>query len=125
MIFDNAVLGTLSGAATQFTNGQATATYTAGATPGVGSANATADSETVLAFITIQNTTAVSLTAFSGRSGSDSRTGLWLLAGLAVGTGGLWLGRRRRELVRVKVGDERTPDTRPERFTVPSVPIAA
>ena len=103
VIFDNAVLGTLSGAATQFTNGAATATYTAGATPGVGSANATADSETVLAFVLIQNQTAVSLTAFSGRSGSDSRPGLWLLMGLAVGIGGLWLGRRRR-LVRVRAG---------------------
>ena len=103
VIFDNAVLGTLSGAATQFTNGAAPATYTAGAAPGVGAADATADSETVLAFITIQNPTAVSLTAFSGRSGSDSRPGLWLLAVLAVGIGGLWLGRRRR-LVRVRAG---------------------
>jgi trimeric autotransporter adhesin len=67
VIFDTAVLGTLSGAATLFTNGQATATYTAGATSGVGSANATADSETVLASITI---TAPDLTVTKTHAGS-------------------------------------------------------
>ena len=52
-IFSNAVLGTLSGASTQFIGGQASATFNAGATPGAGSANVTADSQTVTANITI------------------------------------------------------------------------
>lgn len=69
VIFDNAVLGTLSGAATQFTNGQATATYTAGATPGSGSANATADSETVLVFVNVP--LAVLLAGFSAQAQAD------------------------------------------------------
>jgi predicted outer membrane repeat protein len=56
-IFSNAVLGTLSGASTQFVNGAATATYTAGGTSGMGSADATADSQTVTASITIAGTT--------------------------------------------------------------------
>ncbi|HEY2975702.1 MAG TPA: hypothetical protein VGJ48_24520, partial [Pyrinomonadaceae bacterium] len=55
-IFNNAVLGTLSGASTQFVNGVATATYTAGGTGGMGSADATADNQTVTASITIQAT---------------------------------------------------------------------
>ena len=104
-IFSNPVLGTLSGAGIQFASGQAGAIYNAGGAPGAGSADATADGQTVTATITVQNPTAVTLTAFSGRSSSDSRPGLWLLAGLAVGVGGLWLGRRRR-LVRVRAGDE-------------------
>jgi CSLREA domain-containing protein len=49
VIFSNPVLGTLSSAATQFTNGVATATYTAGPVVGAGSADATADSQTVTA----------------------------------------------------------------------------
>lgn len=58
-IFNNAVLGTLSGASTQFVDGVATATYTAGGTAGAGSADATADNQTVTATITISanNTT--------------------------------------------------------------------
>jgi hypothetical protein len=68
-IFDNAVLGTLSGAATQFTNGAATATYTAGVTPGIGSANATADFETVLTFINVP--LAVQLAGFSAEGQAD------------------------------------------------------
>ena len=57
-IFNNAVLGTLSGVSTQFVNGTATATFTAGATPGTGSADATADNEIQPATIAIQaNTT--------------------------------------------------------------------
>jgi hypothetical protein len=48
----NAVLGTLS-ATTNFVNGVATATYTAGATAGAGSADVTADNQTVTAHITI------------------------------------------------------------------------
>jgi hypothetical protein len=57
-IFSNPVLGTISGASTQFVNGSATATFTAGAIPGNGSADATADNETETASILIQNTTA-------------------------------------------------------------------
>lgn len=48
----NAVLGTLS-ATTNFVNGVATATYTAGGTAGSGSADVTADNQTVTANITV------------------------------------------------------------------------
>lgn len=53
-----ASLGTLSGA-TNFVNGAATATFTAGATPGSGSINVTGDNQTVSAGITVDtnNTT--------------------------------------------------------------------
>ena len=51
-VFGSAVLGTLSGA-TQFVNGVATATYTAGGTGGSGSAVATADNQTATASITV------------------------------------------------------------------------
>jgi Immunoglobulin I-set domain len=51
-IFHNAVLGTISGA-TQFVDGVATATFTAGGTPGTGSADVTADNQTVTATISI------------------------------------------------------------------------
>jgi hypothetical protein len=69
VIFSNPVLGTLSGAATQFTNGQATATYTAGATPGAGSADATADSQTVTVNFNVP--LAVLLAGFSAEGQSD------------------------------------------------------
>ena len=68
-IFSNPVLGTLSGAATQFTNGQATATYTAGATPGAGSADATADSQTVTVNFSVP--LAVLLANFSAEGQAD------------------------------------------------------
>jgi hypothetical protein len=55
IIFNNAVLGTISGASTQFVNGSATATYTAGTTLGTGSVDATADNQTVTANISIQS----------------------------------------------------------------------
>jgi hypothetical protein len=55
-LFNNAVLGSLSGA-TNFVNGVATATYTAGGTQGAGSADVTADNQTVTANITIAGTT--------------------------------------------------------------------
>ncbi len=49
-----AVLGTISGAQTTIqANGEATATYTAGSTPGAGSATATVDSATVTANLTL------------------------------------------------------------------------
>ena len=119
-IFSNPVLGTLSGAGTQFVSGQAGATYNAGATPGAGSADATADGQTVTASITVQNTTAVGLTAFSGRSSSDSRTGLWLLAGGILGLGGLWLARRRRQTAsRADRGRAYTYAMRSDRWQVP------
>jgi hypothetical protein len=69
VIFNNAVAGTLSGAATQFSNGQATATYTAGATPGAGSADATADSQTVTANFNLP--LAVLLAGFSAEGQAD------------------------------------------------------
>jgi CSLREA domain-containing protein len=106
-IFSNAVLGTLSGAGTQFVSGQAGATYNAGGTPGAGSADAAADGQTVTANITIENTTAVGLTAFSGRSSSALRPGPWLLASGVLGLGGLWLARRRRQTAYVAAGDAR------------------
>ncbi|MGA9994734.1 MAG: hypothetical protein WBP93_04925 [Pyrinomonadaceae bacterium] len=56
-IFSNAVGGTISGASTQFVNGSATATFTATAN-GAASVDATADSQTITANITVnQNTT--------------------------------------------------------------------
>ena len=53
MVFSNALLGTLSGAGTQFVGGQASATFNAGGTPGAGSVDATADGQTVTANITV------------------------------------------------------------------------
>ena len=50
--FSNQTKGTLSGAGTQFVNGQATATFTA-TSAGTGSTDAAADSQTVTAAITI------------------------------------------------------------------------
>lgn len=51
-VFNNAMLGTVSGA-TNFVNGVATATYTAGMTPGVGSVDVTADNQSLTTNITI------------------------------------------------------------------------
>ena len=51
--FNNAVLGTISGADTQISAGKANATYTAGGTGGAGSADATVDSATATASITV------------------------------------------------------------------------
>jgi hypothetical protein len=56
-IFSNAVNGTLSSASTQFINGVATATFTAGPTTGPASADATLDSQTVTASMTVSTTT--------------------------------------------------------------------
>src|SRR5204862_7544646 len=58
-IFSNAVLGTLSGAATQFVDGAATATSTAGGTGGNGSPDATLDGQTVAAPIAVHQAPAV------------------------------------------------------------------
>lgn len=69
VIFSNPVLGTLSGAATQFSNGAATATYTAGVTPGAGSADATADSQTVTVNFNVP--LAVLLAGFSAEGQAD------------------------------------------------------
>ena len=53
VVFNNAVLGTISGADPTINAGKANATFTAGAVSGSGSADATVDSATVTAFITI------------------------------------------------------------------------
>jgi CSLREA domain-containing protein len=53
VLFNNAVLGTISAADTQIMNGKANATYTAGNTGGTGSADATVDHQTVTALINI------------------------------------------------------------------------
>ena len=57
--FNNAVLGTISGADPTINAGKANATFTAGATGGNGSADATVDSATVTALITINQPTAI------------------------------------------------------------------
>lgn len=111
-IFNNASLGTLSGASTQFVNGVATATYTAGNTPGNGGADATADNQTVSATIIVrtaeasdpadqtvcQGDTAVFSTTASG---SGPFTYAWTLDGspfggntdsISVPTGSLSIG---------------------------------
>ncbi len=69
VVFSNPVLGTLSGAATQFSNGQATATYTAGNVAGAGSADATADNQTVTVNFTVP--LAVLLAGFSAQGQAD------------------------------------------------------
>jgi hypothetical protein len=69
VIFSNPVLGTLSGAATQFSNGVATATYTAGLVAGPGSADATADSQTVTTNFNVP--LAVLLAGFSAQGQAD------------------------------------------------------
>jgi hypothetical protein len=51
-VFNNATLGTLSGT-TNFVNGVATATFTAGGTSGTGGADVTADNQTVSVTITV------------------------------------------------------------------------
>ncbi len=75
VIFSNAVLGTLSGAATQFTNGVATATYTAGNVVGVGSADATADNQTVTVSFNVP--LAVLLANFSAEEQADGVLVQW------------------------------------------------
>jgi uncharacterized repeat protein (TIGR01451 family) len=57
-IFSNPILGSLSGAGTQFIDGITTATYTAGATVGAGHADAHLDNQTVTANITVSEITA-------------------------------------------------------------------
>jgi hypothetical protein len=57
VVFNNAVLGAISGADPTINAGKANATFTAGAVPGSGSADATVDSATVTAFITITQAT--------------------------------------------------------------------
>jgi len=55
-VWNNVVGGTLSGT-TNFVNGEATATFTAGMTSGPGSADVTADNQTVTASVTIDTNT--------------------------------------------------------------------
>jgi hypothetical protein len=76
-IFHNAVLGSLSGASTQFVDGMASATFTAGGTGGAGGADATADNQTQTASITVgQNTTSAlaNQTACEGGTASFTTT---------------------------------------------------
>lgn len=76
-IFNNAVLGTLSGAGTQFVDGAATATFTADGTNGMGSADVTADNQTVTATISItgtQTTDPADQTVCQGASANFSTT---------------------------------------------------
>ncbi|MEP6674459.1 MAG: T9SS type A sorting domain-containing protein [Ferruginibacter sp.] len=72
-VFSSPVLGTLSSASTQFVNGIATVTYTAGSTGGTGSVIATADNQPVTANITIPSApviTPVSSSVCQGSSGN-------------------------------------------------------
>jgi hypothetical protein len=91
VIFSNPVLGTLSGAATQFSNGAATATYTAGLVAGPGSADATADSQTVTANFNVP--LAVLLAGFSAEGQSDRVLVSWETVSEASNLGfNLWRG---------------------------------
>ena len=91
VIFSNAVLGTLSGAATQFSNGVATATYTAGLIAGPGSADATADSQTVTANFNVP--LAVLLANFSAEAQADQVLLRWDTVSEAGNMGfNLWRG---------------------------------
>ncbi|MDQ1708524.1 MAG: hypothetical protein QOJ88_1735, partial [Pyrinomonadaceae bacterium] len=72
VIFNNAVLGTISGASTQFVDGVATATYTAGSTDGAGSADATADNQTITISLTVQSTSTSALTSQSVCQGATA-----------------------------------------------------
>ena len=75
-IFSNAVLGSISGA-TNAVNGVATATYTAGGAQGLGSADVTADNQTVTASISIagtQTTDPADQTVCQGATASFSTT---------------------------------------------------
>jgi CSLREA domain-containing protein len=57
--FNNAVLGTITGAGTQISSGKANATFTAGSVGGSGSADATVDHATVTATISINQASMV------------------------------------------------------------------
>jgi len=56
ILFHNPVLGTLSGASSQFINGAAAATFTAGAAGGIASAQVTLDNQTMTATMLIPTT---------------------------------------------------------------------
>jgi Secretion system C-terminal sorting domain len=62
-ICSGATLGSLSSAATQFVNGIATATFTAGNTAGAGGANATLDNQVINAAITVNALPNATITA--------------------------------------------------------------
>ncbi|MER2599128.1 MAG: CSLREA domain-containing protein [Caldilineales bacterium] len=78
-IFSAPTLGTLSGEATQFVNGEASATYNAGATSGTGTALATADSQSEMASITL-SPLAVMLETFSAEAQADQVLLSWVTA---------------------------------------------
>ena len=91
--FGSAVLGTISGAQTTIqANGAATATYTAGSTPGAGSAAATVDSATATANLTINRpaTTVVAISR-SGTSPTNAASVAWTVT-FADAVGGLSAG---------------------------------
>ncbi len=71
-IFSNAVLGTISGASTQFVDGVATATYTAGGTQGMGSVDAAVDNELVTATISISTNSTTDPADVSVCQGQDA-----------------------------------------------------
>lgn len=84
VLFDDPVLGTLSGAQTAIqSSGTATATFTAGGTGGTGSANATVDAEEETASITIVAagpTTAVTSISRAEASPTNAATVTWTVA---------------------------------------------
>src|SRR5882724_6892942 len=99
-IFNNAVLGTLSSVSTQFVNGTATATFTAGSTAGTGSADATADNETQTALIVIASNTTTdpsdqalceggTATFSTTASGPGTITFVWKKGGTVLNNGDL------------------------------------
>jgi predicted outer membrane repeat protein len=100
-IFSNPQLGTISGASTQFVNGVATATFTAGSTTGTGSADASVDAQTppVTAEIIIDhNTTSdpadqnvcegATATFTTTASGNGPFTFVWKRGATVLGNGG-------------------------------------
>ncbi|MEP6810154.1 MAG: putative Ig domain-containing protein, partial [Chthoniobacterales bacterium] len=109
-IFSNAVRGTLSSASTQFTNGQATATFTGTSPGGLGGADAAVDGQSAInAPITVNQpasiTSAASATFTTGTNGSFqlaasgfptsftfTNTGAGLPGGVTLSAGGLLSG---------------------------------
>jgi len=67
-VFSHAVHGSLSGAATQFVNGKASATFTAGTFLGPGGVDATADNQTATAAVTVTTDAVVTLGSSSNPS---------------------------------------------------------
>jgi hypothetical protein len=98
-VWNNVVGGTLSGA-TNFVNGQATATFTAGMTSGPGGADVTADNQTVTASVTIDTNTTTdpgdqtvcegdTATFTTTASGPGAITFVWKKGATVLGNGDL------------------------------------